>query len=590
MDLWRKIYANVLNRPSLSPDEYTVYICDHIGVYQGRSKIVGRQNGRIYLTNHRLIYFDNDAPDQNMALDLTAVTSFTKIDGFLKRSPKVKLYVTAQTDTTKTTPLAVTWVCKICSFNNTSKPIYLDDAELVCANCGVPASPHDVKVTTKKAETTTDTTTTTTTTENSHNCPLCTFTNHPSMKQCEMCGTPLTKPPPRVVASDAPQITVEGGVVEYLTPDKPYIKLSFRKGGDTKFCRHLQQILDDIQWNQLRAQGKINLGATRALPAASDPPKVLGGGILGLEQLGEQRRRYNESVLTTLLDDLEQLMFKYEDLLKLTGQRTELIKPPIKLKTLGALYIPELARAISEYCLQHALTKRLAMITTQELFTQYNRYLVTTQGFGVTLVTATDFDTAITKFAELKLPLVLKRYLSAAVVAPSNGLDYQQDILRFMKQQYRQWIRDKWVVALAGASSVSHDVLPFFRGNTVAEICGHFNWNYNIAMEELDQCIDAGVVVVDESIEGTFYFLNIFDPTAYQVDEAPIKAEVEAELAAQQLEISGQLRSQFDLAHALVSFANYTFGDSGNSSSLPLPTSTPSPVSSHLNDLSGLTF
>ncbi|CAN3374076.1 hypothetical protein DIURU_000551 [Diutina rugosa] len=581
MDLWKKIYANVSNRPTLLPDEYTVYICDHIGVYQGRSKIVNRQNGRIYLTNFRLIYFDNDAPDHNMALDLANVTSFSKIDGFLKRSPKVKLYLKSNSETTATnSPSAVMWVCKICSFNNTSRPIYLDDAELVCANCGVPASPKDVKLTPKQDDQTTS----------SHNCPSCTFTNHPSMKTCEMCGTPLKKPTTTTkpsAAPDAPQIIVEGGKVEYSSPDKPYIKLSFRKGGDTKFCRHLQQILDDIHWNQLRAQGKINSGATRASPALSDQPKVHGGGISGLEQLGEQRRQYNETVLTTSLDDLEQLMFKYEDLLKLTGQRTELIKPPVKLKTSGSSYIPELARAISEYCLQHALTKRSAMITTQELFTQYNRYLVTTQGFGVKLISAADFDAAIAKFTELRLPLVLKRYSSAAVVAPTNGSNYQEDILKFMKQQHRQWIRDTWVVALAGASSVAHDVSPFFRGNTVAEICAQFNWNYNIAMEELDQCIDAGVVVVDESIEGTFYFLNIFDPKAYDVDEAPIKAEVEQELAAQQQEISGHLKSQFDRSHALVSFANYTFGDGVDSSE---PTATPSPVSSHLNDLSGLTF
>lgn len=609
MDLWQRVYPNASNRPTMAPDEYPVYIRDHVGVYQGKLKIEARQNGRIYLTNMRVIYFDNEQPTQLMALDLTNVTGFETVDGFLKRSPKVRLFVdpgapTTAPGTSRGSPAPATtirWVCGICSFNNEARPLYQGDTTLACSNCGIPALKADLQRASEEPDQKPAPA------PARAQCPTCTFVNHPLMHTCEMCGTSLRKGLAAATTARA-KIELEGGATTpvYLTPDRPYIKLLFRKGGEAKFCQHLQEVLDDLKWNRLRAAGKISQDGTKLeqTPMAPAP----SGGILGLERLGEQRRKHTELVLTLLLNDLEQLMFKFEDLLKVTGATGAALTPVLPPRAMGAasqVYVPELARQLSEFCHNFELVRTSSMVTTQELYTKYNRFLVSTQGFGAELVLATDFNLAVAMFELLGLPLKLRNYQLGLVVAPARTLKlYSAYIAEFMRRQFVSWTHAKWRARLELGGAPGPE-WAYFRGNTIAEICEHFNWNYNIAVEEIGQCIDSGTVVIDENILGTFYFLNIFEPANYAIDEAAVRREVEQELAREQLEISQGLRSQFDASHTLVAFTDYDFGAADTISTLgdtlassqrpgseepvlaPSKENTPS---LYLQDLSGLNF
>ena len=101
-------------------------------------------------------------------------------------------------------------------------------------------------------------------------CPACTFLNHPSMRLCEMCSTPL----PRLASSQI-QPQSEGAATSGLTrtksapssrpvspdlgdndddgrgegdPSKHMIKLSFRKGGDKAFYAVLKRSLMGKAW------------------------------------------------------------------------------------------------------------------------------------------------------------------------------------------------------------------------------------------------------------------------------------------------------------------------------------------------------
>ena len=123
-------------------------------------------------------------------------------------------------------------------------------------------------------------------------------------------------------------------------------------------------------------------------------------------RLGELQRKQNEMILTTSLDDLEQLMFKYQDLIKLSTSFNKLIKQPpsttsgvvipaLVLKS-SPLYHQELSRHISEFSINFKLTQKTSMISSQDLFADIIGFLLETKDLSE-LVNCDDFKCAIVK-------------------------------------------------------------------------------------------------------------------------------------------------------------------------------------------------
>jgi ESCRT-II complex subunit VPS36 len=96
-------------------------------------------------------------------------------------------------------------------------------------------------------------------------CSACTFLNHPSLRECEMCGTPLQRPntpassssrPHSVHASSHPSKSApvsrpsspESSEQEGGKATNKYIRLSFRKGGDKSFYASLKTSLQTKAW------------------------------------------------------------------------------------------------------------------------------------------------------------------------------------------------------------------------------------------------------------------------------------------------------------------------------------------------------
>ena len=135
----------------------------------------------------------------------------------------------------------------------------------------------------------------------------------------------------------------------------------------------------------------------------------------------------------------------------------------------------------------------------------------------------------------------------------------------------------------------------FFKGNTISEISDKFNWSYNITIEEIDKCIEAGSVVIDQNISGTFYFINKFNEEENDDDEEVI-ARINAEILLEQNRIKQELKDQFDFesANNLINLQpNYTFGldQDENESGIDTPDDySVSESRTALNDLEGLTF
>lgn len=553
LNIWDPIYINRSNRPILLDNEYIEYIRDNIGLYQGKSKIVNRQNGRIYLTNKRLIYFDNKNQQLSLSLDLTWINSIELIDGFLTSLPKIKLYLNQSRELVPAAIATFTWVCKICSFKNK----YDDsDDDLKCQSCGIKPSKSIIDEINQKRKNATNNildSNIPSSVDNSLNqCSTCTFINHPSMKTCEICGNNLQNSNSNKSSSPThplPNIVLENNQ-EVYSSDIPYIKLSFRKGGETKFHQFLTKILDTIKWDNLQKFGKINQNAIKLnqQDQLTNKKSLPGGGIRNLEILSENQRKLNEHILSNSLNDLENLMFKYKDLIKLTenfmnsNKITQKSIPPLNISKKSSLYLSELARHISEYTL-NLFTSSSSMITSQDLFAEYNRYLINCQGFGIELITSQEFLLAINLFSSLNLPIVLKKYENSGllVLTHSNVNSYQTYILNFLNQNYNQYIYNKFKREMT-ENSESFD---YFRGNTISEISDHFNWAYNITIEEIEKCVSNGSIIIDHHISGTFYFLNIFNSENYHVDENEIKQKVENDLRSE-IEKGIELESSVD--------------------------------------------
>ena len=542
------MYVNRSNRPILLDEEYTVFIRDKIGLYQGKSKIVNRQDGRIYLTNIRLIYIDNEVQTNSMAIDLDYVSFSEMVERFLRSSPKVKLFLKHPTPAT-TTPAAksASWVCKICSFKNSVvQPVDLQNLPL-CQSCGIRASPAVIQQALDSSSESNDS-------SSSTNCPTCTFINHPSMKNCEICGTQLTvlkKLASKNTAIPPPTLDIPLEGEETYSFLSPYIKVSFRKGGELKFHQALSQILDDIKWKNLNDSGGVNVNAVK-LPT-SQPKEhsgiAAGGGIRGLEQIGEHQRKLNESILANSLNDLEQLMFKFQDLVHLTKAvntrvipEAKQVVPPLQIERSSPLYLPELARNLSEYTTT-IFKSPSSMITSQDLFASYNRYLVTTQGFGAALITPQDFNQALALLLQLNLPIAMHKYETSGLVVLSpkqtNHKSYEKFIVEFLQAQYRQYKYDNLKGKVTGNTQVGQ-----FRGSTITEICDNFNWAYDITIEEIQRCVDLGTITIDNHISGTFYYLNIFTTNYYDVNEREILLRVKHDLAAEQQHLEHQIVQQ----------------------------------------------
>ena len=58
----RPIDLTTALRPALLPDEILLFVQDAVGLYAGKAKLAGHQNGHAYLTSHRACYVDNERP------------------------------------------------------------------------------------------------------------------------------------------------------------------------------------------------------------------------------------------------------------------------------------------------------------------------------------------------------------------------------------------------------------------------------------------------------------------------------------------------------------------------------------------------
>ncbi|ODV98429.1 hypothetical protein PACTADRAFT_37879, partial [Pachysolen tannophilus NRRL Y-2460] len=382
---WYPIRLSTSGRPELIEDdkfvENDILIQNNIGLYQDDCKIIDYQDGKVYLTNKRLIFVDNkNSSNKNIAMNLTDIQDIMAIGGFLKTSPKIMLkmkkFRTKSRSAGKNNSgsgngsintMELNWICQICSFSNQIKSNYAleSDADLPpCKSCGMKPSRELIETVLRTG--TDSRSSISAVSQEGFQCPTCTFINDLSLKNCEMCGTRLT-------SSNLPPQADE--------IDPTIIKFSFRKGGVKTFLSKLLVAKDQAEWEFLQQNSKINsdsivttTGSADIIPSTSTVNIVETGpkfGIHGLENTSELKNSRYASLLNNSLYDLENLISKANELIELKSSLLSSLK---KQSSNYDLYLEELARQLYEFLIDSdIISKNHGLITLFELFILYNR-------------------------------------------------------------------------------------------------------------------------------------------------------------------------------------------------------------------------
>ncbi|KAN0080212.1 EAP30/Vps36 family domain containing protein [Tylopilus felleus] len=339
----------------LYDDEGLLAYQDSVGIYDGLQKAVNHQYGAIHVSSHRLFFVNSHQPiSHTFSLDLVHITRTDYYAGLLMSSPKVTLYL----DPTFYPPSgsqdgssggSESWVCEVCNHRN--PPGLSPAAARICTLCGVPRSALSGSPRLKASSSSTSQPGSTTaslpvalstlrrsstppppTSESSPiACTACTFLNHPSLRNCEICSTPLPRASgsfginSKSASSSRPvSPPIEDNVSD---PANPLIKLSFRKGGDKPFYAILRRALKARAWEgrQIGRAGRSGTSSVGVVSpdGGSSPGPLRRLGIDGILRNVKTSAQNTETELSDAFKDLDALMVKAHDLVHLAAELNE---------------------------------------------------------------------------------------------------------------------------------------------------------------------------------------------------------------------------------------------------------------------------
>ncbi|KAJ5935583.1 hypothetical protein N7466_005130 [Penicillium verhagenii] len=590
-------------RPLLLPDETLLFVQDAVGLYEGKYKIPDYQDGHAYLTSHRVCYIaTNDPRKYSAAIDLKEIDRAEYQASFLKSSPKITIHPKPQKNKTDkarsatsspavpppsslypssskplsplpssilphkspSTPLNSTWICPICSFSN-PVPSNFDPATASatthlppCLACGIKppfttvlkaainaAASRDPPLPRPSSVPIGDNTNHSTDRQsvavasNSVSCPRCTFVNHPSLIECEICGSPLLAAASLIRIgdrrADSPAPFFEQSRIPN-TEVRESIKLSFRGGGEKTFHERLKNALIQRKWLLQNAppvpppsQSTPTAPATTVLESPQPAtPRVNAVGIAGLEQRGLEARMNNQLVIGNAFEDLEALMASAKQIVALAetlaresgmssneGSAETNAVLSESAAALGMvttkdmlssgsenLYLSELARNLAEYLTDDRkgiLQREGGIMSLIDLWAVFNR-----SRNGVELISPSDFQRAAELWEKLKLPVRLRRFKSGLLVVQQYDWSDEKTV-----RQIREWMED--LRRVPPEESVPWDWTVFGQAVTAQETAQRFKWSVGVAAEELEMAEDRGALCREEGVEGLRFWINGLD-------------------------------------------------------------------------------
>ncbi|KAH8430281.1 ESCRT-II subunit protein VPS36 [Aspergillus melleus] len=392
-------------------------------------------------------------------------------------------------------------------------------------------------------------------------CPRCTFVNHPSLLECEICSAPLaTAGTLRPAGGDdnraeSPAPFFEQGTIKN-TEITDCIKLSFRGGGEKTFHERLKGALIQRKWllydappvPQQPARSTPSPGLTVSAPVDGIVPvqtRSPAVGIAGLEQRGLEARRNNEMVIGNAFEDLEALMASAKQIVALaetlaresgmSNDENSLEASTVLSESAAALgmittkdmlgsgaenlYLSELSRNLAEYLTDDRkgiLQREGGIISLIDLWAIFNR-----SRNGVELVSPSDFQRAAELWEKLKLPVRLRRFKSGLLVVQRYDWSDEKTI-----RQLQEWMVE--LRQIPPLEPVAWDWHLFGRAVTAQEAAQRFQWSVGVAAEELEMAEDKGVLCREEGIEGLRFWSNYItsDPVSQSLDDLGVSGLV----------------------------------------------------------------
>lgn len=238
------------------------------------NKVPTHQDLIVHLTTHRLLLLqalsEPTSSKRGLQTNMSYIRQTEFYVGFMRSSPKITLTLghldssssssSAQAtspDSTREPAQEAEWACPVCGHSNpVSSSNGAPRSEDKCGLCGVSygksstmgpngrATPLSRPSTPVPATSPAPAPPPPAAAEAGTTCPACTFLNHPSIRNCEICDTPLPRPPARKQSTPSLQALppqIAGGKGDT-------IRLSFRKGGSNECYRRLKNVLSDKAW------------------------------------------------------------------------------------------------------------------------------------------------------------------------------------------------------------------------------------------------------------------------------------------------------------------------------------------------------
>ncbi|KAJ7622529.1 EAP30/Vps36 family-domain-containing protein [Roridomyces roridus] len=316
-------------------------------------KSANHQSGTVHVTTHRLFYISADHPwAHSFSLDLAYVNQTDYYAGLFKSSAKITLFITGSASVSTAevgTNEGPGWECQVCAYRN--PPGLSPAAARVCGLCGVsrdsiPGPARQQLSSSLPASNSMPSLLPKSTPTGSHRrlpstiaCTACTFLNHPSLRECEICGTEL---PQLGAASPAPLSMKSAPSSRPPSPDSTddddgdessvrMIKVSFRKGGDKPFYAVLRRSLKSKAW-------VVHSGtpSSNDISAGTDARS----GITGILRTVETAAQGRESDMTDAFQDLEALSVKARDMVKLAAELNERLTAASAATSAGSTISP----------------------------------------------------------------------------------------------------------------------------------------------------------------------------------------------------------------------------------------------------------
>ena len=337
-----------------------------------------------------------------------------------------------------------------------------------------------------------------------------------------------------------------------------FIVIKFEKQGKEEFLKLINKALENRSWEKYTTDEKLNNKNNKVSVFSS-----ANAGVAGIIRRQEQSIQSVDSLTKVALTDLDALMLRareavqviqryasyvdmsthdsnsnsphdhdddndsYSETTSQAGERNEMetilqnigIISPITKYSAGRMYHQQLARQIADILLQQNRLVRLGgMITLTDLYCLINK------ARGTELVSPDDLLKAASLTNRLHLGLQLHTFDSGVKVLKLNNYNEKELSEKILKLITTFNLKDNESVIYNKDGSNSSKIATktvddnsslsdeniFHIGVQASDVSSHFNISIIIAKEQLLLCEQYQYLCRDESIDGLFFYPNLF--------------------------------------------------------------------------------